>query len=74
MNTEIPNSEIQCECCKSSVSKLTPRYVATKKKILNICDACMAHYVTYEPSEWIEDGDTPLICETVIETNNIPKK
>jgi hypothetical protein len=63
-------NEIQCDCCKRPVTKLTPRYVAIKKKILNICDTCIAHYVTYDPADWIEDGDATIMCTGVIKTED----
>jgi hypothetical protein len=50
-----------CEQCKKTVGELTPRYVLTKKRIMNICNECIAKFVTHDPSIFIPDGDV-IIC------------
>ncbi len=52
-----------CPLCKKQCSNVTPRYVATKKTVLNICDVCIMKHVTYAPNVVIPDGDS-LICQT----------
>ena len=52
----------QCECCTKRVEGLTPRYVAVKKSILKICDTCILKHVTYDPADWIPDGDGVITC------------
>lgn len=53
-----------CDCCNNETPQdcLELRYVAVKKRFLNICKECRDKYVTYLPSEWNgneSDGEIP---------------
>jgi hypothetical protein len=52
-----------CQHCKKESDSLTPRYVATKKKVLKICNGCCGTLVTYDPAEFIDEGVIDLTCE-----------
>ncbi len=54
-------AECLCECCnKLPEGQLTPRYVATKKCVMLICNHCIEKYITYPPETFIPDGDVEI--------------